>query len=136
MPTQHSFDYATVRVVPRVEREEFMNVGVIVFCRSRRFLDARIVLDRPRLHSFAPQIDLVVLERYLSIIPQVCRGGAKSGPIGQLPLAERYHWLVAPRSTIVQTSAAHAGLCTDPARVLDHLLERLVVPLASLSGPR
>lgn len=128
MPVRHSFDYATVRVVPRVEREEFINVGVIVFCRARRFLDARLALDTQRLMSFAPALELHEIERHLAVIPLVCAGGAGAGPIGQLPLAERFHWLVAPRSAIIQTSQVHAGLCADPSQMLDHLLEQLVLP--------
>lgn len=121
-----SFDYAVVRVVPRVEREEFINAGVILFCRSRRFLGARIALDRQRLAMLNPHLDLEDVERHLTIIPLVCKGGPDAGAIGQLPLAERFHWLVAPRSTIIQTSPVHSGLCTDPEAVLNHLLETLV----------
>lgn len=129
MPTQHSFEYAVVRVVPRVERQEFINVGVIVFCRPRRFLAARMALDPARLHVFAPQIKYADLEQHLAIIPLICTGGSGAGPIGTLPLQERFHWLVAPRSAIVQTSPVHPGLCTDPAAVLEHLLSRLVLPV-------
>ena len=126
MPALASYDYATIRVVPRVEREEFINAGVIVFCRTRRFLGARVALQRARLAALAPDLDPAEIERYLAVIPTICAGGTGSGAIGALTLAERFHWLVAPRSTVVQTSRAHCGLCADPATTLDHLMERLV----------
>jgi hypothetical protein len=129
MPAHSSFEYAIVRVVPRVERGEFVNAGAILFCRTRRFLAARIVLERPRLAALAPWLSLADVERHLALIPLICTGGPAGGPIGMLPLAERFHWLVAPRSTIIQTSPVHAGLCATPAAALDDLLERFVLPL-------
>lgn len=134
MPATSTFDYATVRVVPRVEREEFMNVGVIVFCRVRRYLDARIALNRRRLAAFAPELDLDALEQHLAIIPRVAAGGRHAGPIGVLPLADRFHWLVAPRSAIVQVSPVHCGMCSDPATVLDHLVAALVHAPEAVGG--
>jgi hypothetical protein len=131
VPAPSSFDYAVIRVVPRVEREEFINAGVILFCRSRRFLGARIALDRQRLATFDPRLDPEDVERHLALIPLICAGGPGAGPIGQLPLADRFHWLVSPRSSIIQTSPVHTGLCTDPATMLDHLLETMVCPLHS-----
>lgn len=131
MPAPSSFDYAIVRVVPRVEREEFINAGVILFCRSRRFLGARIALDRQRLAMLDSRLDPEDVERHLALIPLLCAGGPASGPIGQLPLADRFHWLVSPRSSIIQTSSVHAGLCTDPAAMLNHLLETVVCPTHS-----
>jgi hypothetical protein len=131
MPARSSFDYAIVRVVPRVERDEFVNAGAIVFCRTRRFLGARIELDRPRLVALAPWLDLAEVERHLAIIPLVCAGGADGGPIGLLPLADRFHWLVAPRSAMIQTSPVHAGLCDDPAAALEEIVAQLVRPLDS-----
>src|SRR5919197_3045954 len=101
MPARSSFDYAVVRVVPHVERGEFVNAGVILFCRTRRFLDARIELDTKRLTALAPLVDIKAIERHLALIPLVCKGGPEAGPIGQLPLAERFHWLVAPRSAMI-----------------------------------
>ncbi len=124
MPTPSSFDYAIVRVVPHVEREEFINVGVILFCRTQRFLDARIELDQTRLAVLAPHIDLAKVQAHLDLIPHICEGG--DGPIGRLSQAERFHWLINPRSTVVQVSPVHTGLCTDPAEVLDHLLKTMV----------
>lgn len=126
MPELASYDYVVVRVVPRVERAEFVNTGVIVFCRTRRYLGARVELPRARLAALAPDLDPEEVERHLAVIPAICAGGPGSGPIGALSLAERFHWLVAPRSTVVQTARAHCGLCTDPAATLDHLMERLV----------
>ena len=129
MRVPSSYDYAVVRVVPRVERGEFVNAGVIVFCRTRRFLGARIALDAGRLAALAPQLDINEVNRHLAIIPLVCAGGADAGPIGTLPLAERFHWLVAPRSAMIQTSPVHSGLCDSPEAALDALLETLVRPL-------
>ncbi len=126
MPALNSFNYAVLRVVPRVEREEFVNAGVILFCRTRRFLDARVKLDPGRLAALAPDLDVEEVRRHLAAIVVVCRGGPEAGPIGRLPRAERFHWLVAPRSTVIQTSPVHSGLCEDPRRTLDHLLEEMV----------
>ena len=128
MPALSSFDYAVIRVVPRVEREEFINAGVILFCRTLRFLEARIHLDAHRLVALAPQIDEVEALRYLAEIPVLCTGGGAAGPIGLLSQAERFHWLVAPRSTVIQTSPVHCGLCADPDKTLRRLLATMVVP--------
>ncbi|HZS08461.1 MAG TPA: DUF3037 domain-containing protein [Blastocatellia bacterium] len=126
MPDQCTFDYAIIRVVPRVEREEFINAGVIVCCAARRFLDARIELDRRRLAALDSSLDADTIQHYLDTIPVICAGGAVAGAIGQLPQRARFDWLVAPRSTIIQTSAVHSGLCTDPEVELEHLLETVV----------
>ena len=126
MPTLHAFDYAVVRVVPRVERGEFVNAGVILFSRTARFLDARIELDAARLAALAPSLDRDVVQSYLDAIPRICAGGAEAGPIGLLSQSERFHWLVAPRSTIIQTSPVHAGVHAEPAAALAHLFEKLV----------
>jgi hypothetical protein len=129
MPARSSFDYAIVRVVPRVERDEFVNAGAIVFCRTRRFLGARIELDRSRLAALAPWLDVAEVERYLALVPLVCAGGAAGGPIGLLPQADRFHWLVAPRSAMIQTSPVHAGLCDDPTAALEEIVVQMVRPL-------
>lgn len=126
MPARRSFDYATVRVVPRVEREEFINTGVIVYCLTRRFLGAKVELDIARLRALAPDADVDQVQRHLASIARVCAGGSDAGPIGQLPLSERFHWLVAPRSTIIQISPVHVGLCTEPQEALDRLMDRMV----------
>lgn len=126
MLARSSFDYAIVRVVPRVEREEFINAGVILFCRTRRFLGARVELDTARLATLAPDLDPAEVKEHLDSIPRVCAGGAAAGPIGRLSLPERFHWLVAPRSTMIQPSAVHSGLCADPAAMLEHLMQTMV----------
>jgi len=123
----HGYDYAVIRVVPRVEREEFVNVGVILSCPSRDFLDARLHLDHARLVALDPQLDLELVEQHLRAIPLVCRGDASAGTIAALPVRQRFHWLVAPRSTIIQTSVVHSGLCEDPSGALAHLMQRMVL---------
>lgn len=126
MPATSSFDYAIVRVVPLVDREEFVNAGVILFCRTRPFLGARIELDRERLAALAPWLDLADVEQQLALIPLICRGDPAGGEVAALPLAERFHWLVAPRSTVIQTSPVHTGLCEEPEAALDHLVDAVV----------
>jgi len=127
-PVRHSYDYAVVRVVPRVEREEFFNAGVILFCRVRRFLGARVALDQGRLAALAPALDPAGVEAHLALIERICAGDVDAGPIARLPLAERFHWLVAPRSTVVQTSPVHSGLCADPAAALERLFALMALP--------
>ncbi len=122
-----SYDYAIVRVVPRVERGEFLNVGVILFCRSRRFLSTRIALDVNRLRVFAPSLDIAEVQHYLDMLVLVSNGGKEAGPIGQLSQSERFHWLVSPRSTIIQTSPTHSGLCADLEVVMQELMEKMVL---------
>jgi hypothetical protein len=126
VPAPSSFDYAVVRVVPRVEREEFLNAGVILFCLERDVLAARVELDRARLAALAPGADADLVEEHLAAIPLVCAGGEGAGPIGRLSPRERWHWLVAPRSTIVQVSPVHTGLSHEPAHALDRLFEQMV----------
>ena len=128
MPAPTAFDYALVRVVPCVERGEFLNVGAILFCRPRRFLGARIELDEARVRALWPSADLEEIRTNLEAIPRICAGGADAGPIGRLPLHERFHWLVAPRSTVIQTSPVHSGLSLDPAAALEHVMDRMVRP--------
>jgi hypothetical protein len=122
----HSFDYAIVRVVPRVDRDEHMNAGVILYCRAVDFLAARVELDEARLRALFPSADAEAIAGALAVIPSVAAGEALGGPIARLEQAERFHWLVAPRSTIVQTSPVHSGLCDDPRGMLDHLIARMV----------
>jgi hypothetical protein len=126
VPELHAFDYAVVRVVPRVERGEFVNAGVILFSRTARFLCAKIELDFARLAALAPALDRDVVLSYLDAIPRICEGGKDAGPIGALSQSERFHWLVAPRSTIIQTSPAHSGVHSDMHAALEHLLTKLV----------
>jgi hypothetical protein len=123
-----SYDYAVIRVVPRVEREEFVNVGVIVACPPKDFLEARIELDESRLQALDPTLDIDSIRRHLASIPLICAGGEAAGPIGKLSRRERFHWLIAPRSTIIQTSPVHTGRCTNLADTLEHLLNVMVRP--------
>ena len=120
----HSYEYAIVRFVPRVERQEFMDVGVLVSCKAQRLLQARYELDPVRLQAFAPEADLAFVESHLQHLVAVCEG---QGPIGQLDFRERFHWLIAPRSTILQLSPLHAGLCNDLTAALAHLMQRFVL---------
>ena len=126
MPELCSFDYAVVRVVPRVERGEYLNAGVVLFCSTKAFLDARIELDRERLTALEPAIDLALVQSHLDVIPRLCRGGDDAGEIGRLPQRARFHWLVAPRSTIIQMSPVHSGVHRDPAAALELLMDKLV----------
>ncbi len=122
------FQYATLRVVPRLDREEFVNVGVIVFCRTRGFLRAEVKLDPARLQSLAPVFDLDALSAALEARVKIAAGDAAAGPVAGLPQSERFHWLVAPSSTMIQASAVHSGLCEDPEETLRSLFASLVSP--------
>jgi len=127
VPPPNAFQYAIVRVLPRVERGECLNVGVILLCRPRRYLDARIALDERRLAAFAPDLDPASIRPHLDAIERIAAGDPAAGPIARLGQAERFHWLVAPASTVIQTSDVHSGLCDDPAVELDHLVAALVL---------
>ena len=120
------FQYAIIRVVPRVERGECMNVGVVFFCRPRRFLAARIALDDARLAAFAPDLDPAEVRAHLDAMERIAAGEVGSGPVAQLEQSERFHWLVAPSSTVIQTSPVHTGLCEDPEDDAGGALEKLV----------
>jgi Protein of unknown function (DUF3037) len=122
------YDYAIIRVVPKVEREEFVNVGVIVSCAAQKFLEARIELNEQRLLAIDSTVDMDIIRDHLGAILIICAGGAQSGPIGQLSPRERFHWLVAPRSAIIQTSRVHTGSCQHLAAVIDHLFDTMVRP--------
>ena len=126
MPAPSSFDYAVLRVVPRVERGEQINAGVILFCLERDFLAARVEVNEPRLLALWPAVDLDLVRQHLEAIPRICAGTPDAGPIGRLSLRERFHWLVAPRSTMIQVSPVHAGLCDHPERALDELFTQTV----------
>ena len=126
MPEPSSFDYSIIRVVPRVERGERINAGIVLYCRARDFLGAGVALDRSRLSALAPELAADLVEAHLRSVQQICEGGKDSGPIGQLSQAERFHWLVSPRSTVIQLSQVHSGLCDDPQLALEHLIETLV----------
>ena len=120
------FEYAIVRVVPRVERGECLNAGVVLFCRPRRFLAARVELDEARLRTLAPDVDLEAVRGHLDALCRIAAGDPAAGPIAALPASERFHWLVAPASTIIQPSPVHTGLTDNPEGELDRLLRRLV----------
>jgi hypothetical protein len=122
----HAYDYALIRVVPRVERGEFVNVGVVLSCQGNRFLEARIELDERRLQVMDPGVDLETVRSHLAAFAAICAGGADAGPIGRLPARERFHWLVAPRSTMIQTSPVHGGRCVDHSAMLERLLDTMV----------
>ena len=127
MPVPSSFDYAVVRVVPRVERGEFINAGVIVFCLERKFLEARVLVDEARLRALWPEVDLELVRRHLEAIPKIAAGDPAAGPIAKLSQRERFHWLVSPRSTIIQISPVHTGLCEEePLEMVGSLAERLL----------
>lgn len=126
MPALSSFDYAIFRVVPRVEREEFVNAGVILFCLERDFLAARVEVDEPRLRALSSGLDLEQVRQHLEAIPRICAALPEGGPIARLSQRERFHWLVAPRSTVIQVSPVHTGLAETPERALDEIFERMV----------
>src|SRR3954447_1013355 len=126
VPAAEPFQYAIVRVVPRVERGECVNVGVVFFCRPRRFLAARMALDEARLAAFAPELELDEVRAHLDAMTRIAAGEEGSGPVARLEQSERFHWLVAPSSTVIQTSPVHTGLCEDPEETLARLVEKLV----------
>lgn len=126
MRAHSSFDYAIIRVVPDVERGECVNIGVVLICRQRRYLDMRQTLDEARLLALWPSLDVEAVRRQLDGMRKICEGARDAGPIARLTQAERFHWLVAPSSTIIQPSPAHSGLCADPAAALEGLFARLV----------
>jgi hypothetical protein len=135
VPAPSTYDYAIVRVVPRVERGEFVNAGAIVCCRAADYLAARIELDESRLLALDPAADLAALRATLAAIPRICAGGAAAGALGRLSARERFDWLVAPRSSSVQVSPVHSGRCTDPQAALEHLMARLVRPPRAGAAP-
>lgn len=121
-----TYDYAIVRVVPRVDRGEFVNAGIIMSCDVQRILKARIELDENALLALDAGVDLEVVRDALATIPLICAGGASAGPLGNLSERERFHWLVSPKSTIVQTSPVHTGQCADPDAALEQLMRTMV----------
>jgi len=127
MQDNHLYEYAVIRVVPRVEREEFLNVGVILYCAKQGFLQTIWQLDQARLKAFADKVDIEEVEDYLHTLEKICAGGKTSGPIGLLPIASRFRWLTATRSTIVQTSKIHPGFCKNPQDTINHLYNQLVL---------
>lgn len=126
MRDRQLYDYALVRVVPRPERGEFVNAGVIVSCGAAKFLQARIELDEARVRTLDPRTDIDPIRDHLRSIPLICLGGKAAGPIGRLTQRERFHWLVAPRSAVIQTSPVHTGYCRSPEDALERLLATMV----------
>jgi hypothetical protein len=122
----HSFDYAILRVTPRVEREEFLNAGVVLFCLQKKFLEARVQTQEERWRALWPHLDCETARRHLEAFVKVCRGDPDAGPIARLSQRERFHWSVAPRSTMIQVSPVHSGLCEDPKIMLEQLFQNLV----------
>lgn len=128
MPEQHLFEYAVIRIVPRVEREEFLNVGVILYCKSLQFLQTKFTVDEERLRAFTGYLDMAELYEHLCVFEKISKGDSSAGEIAKLDLASRFRWLTATRSTIVQTSKVHPGLCYDAQVTLDKLHQQLVLP--------
>ncbi|MDB5255947.1 MAG: hypothetical protein JWM14_642 [Chitinophagaceae bacterium] len=127
MQEKDLFEYAVIRVVPRVEREEFINVGVILYCARQNFLLAKIKLDEDRLKAFCVEIDIESLRKNLNALEQISKGSAEGGPIGKLDAASRFRWLTATRSTVVQASKVHPGFCNDAKETLEKLYIELVL---------
>ena len=127
MPEKNLFDYAVIRVVPKVEREEFLNVGVIIYCKNERFIAMRYVLDEPRLRATFPELDIAQVRSNLQAMEQICEGSKSGGAIAELDKASRFRWLTATRSTIIQHSKVHPGYTADAAKTLDKLFEEQVL---------
>ncbi|WP_428328801.1 DUF3037 domain-containing protein [Mucilaginibacter sp.] len=128
MQQKHLFEYAVIRVVPRVEREEFLNIGVILFCSKQKFLQTRYALDKARLSAFYTGLDIDELKIHLNSFERICNGDKDAGPIGKLDMASRFRWLTATRSTILQTSKVHPGMCgADAVETLNRLFDQLVL---------
>jgi hypothetical protein len=127
MQEKSLFEYAVIRIVPRVEREEFLNVGVVLFCRDLKFLQCRFELDESRIKAFSPHTNIEQLHDYLCAFRAICEGESSAAPMSQLPMIERFRWLTAARSTMLQTSVVHSGLCADPQQTLEKLYQRLVL---------
>jgi hypothetical protein len=125
MPERVSFDYAVIRVVPHVEREEFINAGIILFCREKKFLDARFHLDAARVKALCPTCDVAVVQNQLESFSRLCAGETNAEEIKQMTQAERFRWLTSPRSTTIQISPAHSGLCDDPRQELERLFKEM-----------
>lgn len=126
MQEKNLFEYAVIRVVPHVEREEFLNVGVVLYCAKEKFLQALVDVPEERLRVLCDKLDFEELREFIASFEKICNGGPDAGPIGKLSLAERFRWLTATRSTVLQTSKVHPGLCSNAREMLDHLYSQLV----------
>ncbi len=127
MPDKHLYEYATIRVVPRVEREEFLNVGVVLFCKKEKYLEAKYTLDQAKLLMLCPELDIEQLEKNLKSFEMICQGSKNGGPIAQMDIPSRFRWLTAVRSSVIQTSRPHPGLCEDLDSTLNRLFSELVL---------
>lgn len=127
MPGTLLFEYAVLRIVPRVEREEFFNVGVVMYCREKQFLQVRYELNEQKLRAFCDETEVAKLKAYLSAFENICNAAPGAGPIARLDAPSRFRWLTATRSTVVQTSRVHPGLCVDPSETLERLFTQLVL---------
>jgi hypothetical protein len=127
MHAPNSYDYALIRLVPSVERGECLNAGVILFCRTLGFLGARVHLNTTCVLALSPDLDLAAIQQQLDTIILICQGGQEAGPLGKMSQSERFHWLVSPRSTIIQISPVHEGVCDDPEAALEHLFKTMVL---------
>jgi len=126
MQGNHLFEYAVIRMVPHVEREEFLNIGIVLYCASQKFLQAKFELDKERLKVLCEKLDFEELKEHITSFERICAGGKDAGPIGILSMPERFRWLTATRSTILQTSKVHPGLCDDASEMLERLFVQLV----------
>lgn len=127
MQEAYLYEYAVLRIVPRVEREEFLNTGVILYCKDMRFLQTIITIDTNRILALCPQLDIPEIEAHLNAFEQICAGNPKAGPIARLDMPSRFRWLTATRSTVIQSSKVHPGLCNDPLAALQKLHAQLVL---------
>lgn len=127
MQDKYTFEYATIRIVPKVEREEFFNVGVILFCKRKKFIGIKYYIHPEKLKAFSPDVELDFFEDYLKAWELVCDGKAAGGKIGAMELSDRFRWLTACRSTIIQSSKTHPGLCEDPQQTLEEIFEKQVL---------
>jgi hypothetical protein len=126
MGNNYFYDYAVIRVVPKVDREEFINTGVILSCEEKEFLEAKMEIDEKRIKALDPDFDIETARIHLDAIHAICKGGKYAGAIGESSQRQRFHWLTSPKSTIIQTSSVHSGYCKDPAEALNHLFETMV----------
>jgi hypothetical protein len=127
MQEKYLFEYAVIRIVPRVEREEFCNVGIILYCKDKKFLQTMHTINENRLRALDEKLDIPEIEAYLLAFEKICQGAKDGGPIAQLDMPSRFRWLTAQRSTILQTSRVHPGFCANPQEALKRLHDQLVV---------
>jgi hypothetical protein len=127
MQEQHLFEYAVIRIVPKVEREEFFNAGVVLYCGRQKFLKVKFEMNKLRFAAYSEQLDMAEIETYLCAFDRICAGSKEGGEIAKLPIAERFRWLTATRSTVVQTSKVHPGLCANADEMLEHLYKQMVL---------